>query len=310
MRRSERISAVTKLLVDRPHQIITLAELGQLLGAAKSTLSEDIALIREAFGRLGLGRVETLPGAAGGVRYVPLMTPAAMRAVANQLVETLSDPQRILPGGFLYMSDIVASPYLLARIGELFATRFYEREPQAVVTVETRGIPIALMTARALNVPLAIVRRSTRLSEGTVLTMNYVSGSARRIETMSLSRRAIEPGTRVLVIDDFMKAGGTARGLVDLMDEFRAPVVGVGVLIETLEPRQKLVRDYVSLVVLEAVEEDTRTVRVRASQWLEELAAGTPARPQDAPADGAPDRAAAFPGHTQDGCHEQHRNHR
>ncbi|HEY8417920.1 MAG TPA: pur operon repressor [Limnochordales bacterium] len=288
MRRSERISAVTKLLVDRPHQIITLAELGQLLGAAKSTLSEDIALIREAFGRLGLGRVETLPGAAGGVRYVPLMTPAAMRAVANQLVETLSDPQRILPGGFLYMSDIVASPYLLARIGELFATRFYEREPQAVVTVETRGIPIALMTARALNVPLAIVRRSTRLSEGTVLTMNYVSGSARRIETMSLSRRAIEPGTRVLVIDDFMKAGGTARGLVDLMDEFRAPVVGVGVLIETLEPRQKLVRDYVSLVVLEAVEEDTRTVRVRASQWLEELDAAMPVQPQEAPAGGGP----------------------
>lgn len=271
MRRSERISAVTKLLVDRPQQIVTLAELGELLGAAKSTLSEDIAIIRATFQRFGLGRVETLAGAAGGVRYVPLMSPEAMRTVAGQLVDTLSDPQRILPGGFLYMSDIVASPDLLARIGELFASRFYERDPQAVVTVETRGIPIALMTARALNVPLAIVRRSTRLSEGTVLTMNYVSGSARRIETMSLSRRAIEPGTRVLVIDDFMKAGGTARGLVDLMGEFRAPVVGVGVLIETLEPRQKLVRDYLSLVVLETVEEDTRTVRVRASRWLEEL---------------------------------------
>ncbi len=285
MRRSERISAVTKLLVDRPHQIITLAELGELLGAAKSTLSEDIAIIRDTCQQLGLGRVETLPGAAGGVRYIPLLGREAMRAVVDQLVATLSEPERILPGGFLYMSDIVAAPYLLSRIGELFATRFHEREPQAVVTVETRGIPIALMTARALNVPLAIVRRSTRLSEGTVLTMNYVSGSARRIETMSLSRRAIAPGTRVLVIDDFMKAGGTARGLVDLMGEFGAPVVGVGVLIETLEPRQKLVRDYVSLVVLEAVEEETRTVKVRASEWI----AGGPAA-----ADGAAAAAGRF----------------
>ncbi|MBO8141107.1 MAG: pur operon repressor [Firmicutes bacterium] len=284
MRRSERISAVTKWLVDRPRQIITLAELGQLLGAAKSTLSEDIAIIRETCERMGLGRVETIPGAAGGVRYVPQLSPAAMRDVVRRLVESLADPDRILPGGFLYMSDIVASPPLLARIGELFATRFSDRDPQAVVTVETRGIPIALMTARMLNVPLAIVRRSSRPSDGTVVTMNYISGSARRIETMSLSRRAIAPGTRVLIIDDFMKAGGTARGLVDLMGEFQAPVVGVGVLIETLEPRQKLVRDYVSLVVLESVEEEERRVRVRASRWFDEPNLDEPGPGERAPA--------------------------
>lgn len=270
MRRRERIGAVAKLFVDRPLQTITLAQLGELLGAAKSTLSEDVAIVREAFLRLDLGRIETIAGAGGGMRYIPLQSAAKMRQVVKQLVDSLSDPDRILPGGFLYMSDIVASPHLLFQIGELFATRFYDNEPEAVVTVETRGIPIALMTARALNVPLAVVRRSTRLSEGTVVTMNYVSGSAQRIETMSLSRRAIAPGTRVLAIDDFMKAGGTARGLVDLMGEFQAEVVGVGVLIETADPPEKLVSDYVSLVVLEAIHQQTREVIVRPSPWLTE----------------------------------------
>lgn len=212
MRRSARIAAVTKLLVDRPYQTITLTYLSDWLGAAKSTLSEDISIIRETISQLGMGRIETIAGAAGGVRYVPFLSAEKMRAVVDGLVEALSDPGRILPGGFLYMNDIVAAPDLLSQIGELFATRFYERRPDAVVTVETRGIPIAMMTARALNVPLAIVRRRSRLGDGTVVTMNYVSGSAQRIETMSLSRRAIVAGARVLVIDDFMKAGGTARG--------------------------------------------------------------------------------------------------
>lgn len=268
LRRRERIGAVAKMFVERPLQTITLSELGQLLGAAKSTLSEDVAIVREAFHRLELGRIETIAGAGGGMRYVPLQSADKMKEVVQRLVELLSDPERILPGGFLYMSDIVASPHLLFEIGELFATKFYDERPEAVVTVETRGIPIALMTARALNVPLAIVRRTTRLSEGTVVTMNYVSGSAQRIETMSLSRRAIKPGTKVLVIDDFMKAGGTARGLVDLMGEFQAEVVGVGVLIETAEPAEKLVSDYISLVVLEAIQPATKQVIVRPSASL------------------------------------------
>lgn len=268
LRRRDRVGAIAKLFVDRPMQTITLTRLGEWLGAAKSTLSEDVAIVREAFARLDLGRIETIPGAGGGMRYVPLLSAEKMHGIVAELVAELSNPERILPGGFLYMSDIVAAPHLLFQIGELFATRFYDEAPEAVVTVETRGIPIALMTARALDVPLAIVRRSTRLSEGTVITMNYVSGSARRIETMSLSRRAIAPGSRVLVIDDFMKAGGTARGLVDLMGEFQAEVVGVGVLMETAEPAEKLIADYVSLVVLEAIRTEPKEVVVRPGSWV------------------------------------------
>ncbi len=58
--------------------------------------------------------------------------------------------------------------------------------------------------------------------------MNFISGSAQRIETMSLSRRALPSGSRVLLIDDFMKAGGTLKGLTNLMGEFECTVVGKG----------------------------------------------------------------------------------
>lgn len=268
MRRSERLAAMTKMLVDHPNRVLPLSEFMERFSAAKSTISEDLAIVRGVFAEQGLGRVETITGAAGGVKYVPVLSPEMMQSTVADLCRELSDARRVLPGGFLYMSDLVSSPRLMSRVGEVFATRFHEREPDAVVTIETRGIPIALMTARALDVPLAIVRRVSRVTEGSVVTMNYVSGSAKRIETMSLSRRALSEGARVLIVDDFMKAGGSARGLVDLVAEFGAETVGIGVLVETAQPVRKLVKEYVSLAVLESVDEELRTVRVRPSDWV------------------------------------------
>ena len=72
--------------------------------------------------------------------------------------------------------------------------------------METKGIPVALMTANALGVPLVIARRSSKVYEGSAVNINYVSGSSGHIETMSLSRRAVQEGQRALIIDDFIKA--------------------------------------------------------------------------------------------------------
>lgn len=268
MRRSQRIAAITKLLVEKPHCVVSLSDFAQMLGAAKSTLSEDLAVIRETFAELELGKIETLPGAAGGVRYVPKLSKQELLRRINNFCDKLSDPQRILTGGFIYLNDFGTDPSVVSEIGEIFADYFGEVEPDYVVTVETSGIPIALMTARALNVPLVVVRRVSRLTEGSVLTMNYLSGSSRRVQTMSLSRRALLPNSRVLVIDDFMKAGGTLRGLEDLMGEFECEVVGKGVLIETAEPNKKLVSDYVSFIRLYNVDESSQTVKVEPSAWI------------------------------------------
>ncbi len=271
MRRSERLAVITKILTSNPNHVVPLSEFGKSLGAAKSTISEDLAIIRTVFRRMSLGRVETLTGAAGGVRYIPSLSAQDILATVNEVCQELATPWRILPGGFLYMSVLTSSPVLMSKVGEVFATRFAAVEPTVVVTVEASGIPIAMMTAKALSLPLAVVRRVSRVTEGPVVTTNYVSGSAKRIETMSLSRRALAPEARTLIIDDFMKAGGSARGLVDLVGEFRAEVVGIGVLVETEEPAQKLVRDYESLIILEKVDEENRRIVVRPSRWISDM---------------------------------------
>jgi purine operon repressor len=80
---------------------------------------------------------------------------------------------------------------------------------------------------------------------------------------MSLPKRAIHPGSKVLVIDDFMKAGGTARGMIDLANEVGGIVVGTGVLVATAEPQPKLVEDYTTLLILDEVDEHTKKVTIR-----------------------------------------------
>ncbi|REJ33387.1 MAG: pur operon repressor [Bacillota bacterium] len=259
---------MVKMLLDEPGALVPLGRFADALGAAKSTISEDLALVRDTFQQLGLGVVETVAGAAGGVRYHPRLSAERMRELLEGLSRTLSSADRLLPGGFVYMTDIVFSPRWSARIGEAFATVFAEAGAQAVVTVETKGIPLAMATARSLNLPLVVCRRDSRVTEGTAVSITYVSGSSRQISTMSLARRAMSPGSRVLLIDDFLKGGGTARGMADLMAEFEAEPVGMGVLVATREPRQRLIGGFVPLVWLEAADEAARVVRVVPNEAL------------------------------------------
>ncbi len=85
---------------------------------------------------------------------------------------------------------------------------------------------------------------------------------------MSLPKKAVSNYQKALIIDDFMKGGGSARGLMDMMREFSITVVGVGVVISTQYPETKRVRDYKSLMVLNNVDEVNRKVDVKPSDWI------------------------------------------
>jgi purine operon repressor len=240
---------IAQALVRAPGRLQSLGAFAADTGAAKSTLSEDIAVVARALRDRQIGDVHSVPGAAGGVVYRPVAPPERRRSLADRLCQELNDPERRLPGGFLFTSDLIFSPVVAADVGELFAAEFAPREPEAVVTVETKGIPLALMTAHALGVPLVAARRDSRVTEGPAIGLNYVSGSS-RIATMSLPRRALSPGRRVLLVDDFLKGGGTALGMSSLMAEFGCVPVGIAVLIETSVPERKLVEDYFAVLRL------------------------------------------------------------
>ena len=71
--RNSRVVAITKLLLENPNKILGLNQFSDLLNAAKSTISEDIVIIRELLEKLEMGRVETISGAAGGIKFIPII---------------------------------------------------------------------------------------------------------------------------------------------------------------------------------------------------------------------------------------------
>ena len=299
LRRGDRMVLIAQRLFGEPHKVFPLSTFTESLGAAKSTISEDLSALRALCEEFQLGRIETLAGAAGGVRYTPLCTPVQIAAIAEDLASRLGQPSRILPGGFLYMTDVLSLPSVAARLGEVFATFFADRRPDVVLAMEVKGIALALMTARAFNVPMVTIRRGGRAmegAEGTSVTVNYVSGSSRAVQAMTLPMRAVPAGARALFIDDFLRAGGTARGVHDLMRECRAEVVGIGVLIATSQPRDKLVDEYVALLTFDGVDEAAGTVRIAPSRWTLRRAAHPRAgRGPEAPQPGGAGVPAAAP---------------
>ena len=262
IQKHDRISVITNVLTDNPNKIYTLTYFCNLFNCAKSTISEDLDMVKEIFIKYNLGNIETISGAAGGVYYNPLMNDVQIKEFTTQLGEMINSPDRIIPGGYIYTNDLLYSPTISKNIGRALASLFKDVEIDYIITVETKGIPIALMTASILNKPMIVVRNQSKLTDGTVIHMNYITGSNHRIKTMCLSTRAIKKGSKVLFIDDFMKAGGTAKGIIDLMQEFEAEMVGIGVLMATKKPENKVVSDFKTLLWIDVVDEPNKVVNI------------------------------------------------
>lgn len=268
LKRSSRLVEMTQYLLSRPHSLIPLTTFAERYNSAKSSISEDLVIIKEVVEMEGIGELNTVAGAAGGVKFIPKMNTTTALSFIESICEELRQPDRILPGGYLYMSDILGQPSVLNEIGKMFATKFANSGADCIMTVETKGIPLAHATASFLNLPVIIVRRDNKVTEGSAVSINYVSGSNKRIQTMSLSRRALKEEANVLIIDDFMRAGGTIQGMKDLLKEFKASVSGVGVFVESGEVDDMLVEDYVSLAKLSGVDSKTKQVIVGPGSYF------------------------------------------
>lgn len=76
-------------------------------------------------------------------------------------------------------------------------------------------------------------------------------------------------GSRVLIVDDFMKAGGTIRGMASLVKEFEGTVVGAAVVAEG-RVEHRVIDKYTSLVHVDTNKEDG-VIQVRPGNYAEEI---------------------------------------
>lgn len=127
----------------------------------------------------------------------------------------------------------------LSRIVDWIAEEAREREAQVLVGIESRGFVLAGAAATKLELPLVLARKPGKLPWETVretYTLEYGT------DALEMHRDAVKPGQRVLVIDDLLATGGTARAAVKLVEQLAGKVAGTVFVIELsfLNGREKL----------------------------------------------------------------------
>ncbi|MGB3160122.1 pur operon repressor [Carnobacterium sp.] len=268
VKRSERLIDMTRYLLEKPHKLVSLTYFAKRYDSAKSSISEDLSIIKKTFKERGTGTLETVPGAAGGVRYIPEIAKEEAKEFIEEMCERLSETNRLLPGGYVYLSDLLGEPQILRQIGKIIASQYLHDSIDAVMTVATKGVPIAQAVSSYLNVPFVMVRRDSKITEGSTVSINYVSGSSERIEKMELSKRSLKRGSRVLIVDDFMKGGGTVNGMKSLIEEFEAQLVGVTVFAESTFSGNRMIEDYTSLLCVDEVDIRDKTIHVTPGNYF------------------------------------------
>ncbi|WNS41742.1 xanthine phosphoribosyltransferase [Paenibacillus sp. MMS20-IR301] len=136
-------------------------------------------------------------------------------------------------------------PFLMREVGHEFTRRFAGEAVTKVLTIESSGIAPGIMTALALEVPLIFARKqkSLTLTEDIYVEKVY-SFTKKETNEITVARKFIAPGERVLIIDDFLANGEAAFGLARIVEQAGGSVAGIGIVIEkAFQPGGRLLKE-------------------------------------------------------------------
>ena len=124
-------------------------------------------------------------------------------------------------------------PDLIVAVGQEFAARFANDGVTKILTVEASGIAVALTTAMELKLPCVFAKKNKPSTlEGDVYSSVVYSFTKNETVTISVASSYIDHTDRILIIDDFLAMGAASKGLIDIVEQSGAELIGVGVVIE------------------------------------------------------------------------------
>ncbi|MBS4914292.1 MAG: xanthine phosphoribosyltransferase [Veillonella sp.] len=137
-------------------------------------------------------------------------------------------------------------PKLFVQIGKEIANRFKDKGIERIVTIEASGIAVALQVAIEMDVPLVFARKkkSILMTDDVYHSVVY-SYTKEENYDVTISKKFLPAGEKVLIIDDFLASGEAAMGLVKLVESAGDTVEGIAIVIEkSFQPgRERLERE-------------------------------------------------------------------
>ena len=176
----------------------------------------------------------------------------------------------IKPGNVLKVDNFLNHQMdiqLFNEIGKEFKRRFADVKVDRILTIEASGIGIAAVVAQYFDCPVVFAKKSQSINlDGTMLSTQIESFTHKRTYEVIVASRFIKPGENILVIDDFMANGCAALGLVQLIHDAHANVVGIVIEKGFQQGGAKLREQGLrveSLAIVDAMDADAQTITFR-----------------------------------------------
>ncbi|WP_395373497.1 adenine phosphoribosyltransferase [Marinicella sp. W31] len=134
------------------------------------------------------------------------------------------------PGiSFKDITPILANPELSKMVVTALAEHAKSLNVDAIVGIDSRGFLFGASLARLLDLPFVVVRKKGKLPGETIAhSYDLEYGSA----TLEIHRNAIQPGQRVLIHDDLLATGGTAKAAAELVQQLGGEIATFAFVID------------------------------------------------------------------------------
>ena len=191
----------------------------------------------------------------------------------NCLEERILKDGVVKPGNVLKVDSFLNHQMdiaLLDEMGKEFKRRFADKTITKILTIEASGIAIACSAARYFNnVPVVFAKKSKSINiDGDMYVATVESFTHKNVNQVVVSKRYLNEGDHVLIIDDFLANGCALQGLISIAESAGAKVEGIGIAVEKgFQIGGKVIRNMgyhlESLAIVDSMDDQSGTINLR-----------------------------------------------
>lgn len=152
------------------------------------------------------------------------------------LEERISREGRILPGNVVKVDGFLNHQIDTRLMGELadeFARLFDISQVTKILTAEASGIAMSAICAYRWGIPMIFAKKAKSDNiEGGLFQSQVMSYTYKKQVTLIAAKDWLKPEDRILILDDFMARGEAIRGLIDIVKQSGAELMGIGIAVE------------------------------------------------------------------------------
>ncbi|MDO5716034.1 MAG: xanthine phosphoribosyltransferase [Tissierellia bacterium] len=142
----------------------------------------------------------------------------------------------LLPGNILKVDSFInhmVDPILFMELAREFKNIFADKEIDKIVTMEVSGIAPAFACGAVFEKPVLFAKKTVSKTLGDDVYKTQVHSFTKKTTyDVMISKELLKEGEKVLIIDDFLAKGKALRGLIELCEQAKVDIQGIGVFIE------------------------------------------------------------------------------